>query len=66
MFFGSQHVGGATEVMEAEKTGVLVSLLVTLAKSRPVPFPPSPEAAMVRVISRMTRRLCSIYWLHAE
>ncbi len=47
IFFGRQYVGGAAEVIEADKAGLLVPLLVNLARSRPVPFPPLPEAAMV-------------------
>jgi hypothetical protein len=47
VFFNTVHVGGAADVMDAEKTGVLQSLLVDLARSPDVDFPPPPEAAMV-------------------
>jgi hypothetical protein len=49
VFFGTVHVGGATEVMDVDKTGLLVSMLVDLAHAPPVEFPPPPEAAMVCV-----------------
>jgi hypothetical protein len=51
VFFNTVHVGGAADVMDAEKTGVLQSLLVDLARSADVDFPPPPEAAMVELIA---------------
>lgn len=53
VFLGSAHAGGSSDILSAEKTGVLASLLVDLARSKDLDeFPPQPDAAMVRRFSQ--------------
>lgn len=71
VFFNSAHIGGAVDVLAAERTGLLTSLLVELARSKDeADFPPPPDAAMVCMIvcgcerARVAVRVCACESVH--